>query len=72
MDRDPHGIVPRRRLRTRGMPFERVGAHDDLNDDDAPDGNRSRDTDGEKDRSERNGVAPRRTSSSRVRIAVQP
>jgi hypothetical protein len=44
MDRDPHGIVPRRRLGSRGTLFDRLGAHDDHNDDAAPDGNRSRET----------------------------
>lgn len=42
MNRDPRGIVPRRRLSARGIRFDRVGSHDGFNDDAAPDGNRSR------------------------------
>jgi hypothetical protein len=38
MDLDPHGVVPSPRLRLRRMRFDRLGAHDDLNDDVAADG----------------------------------
>jgi hypothetical protein len=38
MDPDPHGVVPSPRLHLRGVRFDRLGAHDDLNDDAAPDG----------------------------------